>query len=406
MTDQQSMGCTSCDARSKVCGGLYSRSREWDCREMRCCGQREGCNIVCINNPNVFANAWALLGGFGVRNVGRLRMPASPMPRYISTIANGVYLSEAITRDMKWIAVPLRHTIRLYKESFRPSHNDGASLRQKLKVGADTKLIISCVDKDERIEKVWRLFMEEGFCAYLKSLEPAGVIVPNFSVFETEPPTEHAYSRKRSLRVAEELSRQGVPVLPFCVGSSPYDIDQWADFLRLHPEVYCLVKEFQTGLKSNDWGLSALDGIARIQERIGRPVHLVAIGGWRYRKEIAQRFPLWTHISARPFVASTKARLPERIMPMDPDDRARILSNHRGRVFEREHARRTREVGRLAGNYLSHQPPTHRVEPIIISALQLTARLPPAARGHLPPPANRVGSQREHDTQLALDLGE
>jgi hypothetical protein len=404
MTYQRSMGCTGCDAVSKICGGLYSRSGEWDCRE-RCCGKPEDCNIVCVHNADVFAKASALVGGFGVRNVGRLRMPSSPMPRYISTIANGVYLSEVITRDMDWVAVPLRRTIRLYKESFRPSYTDGASLRQKLKIRADTKLIISCVDKDERIERVWRLFMEEGFCAYLKSLEPAGVIAPNFSVFETEPPTEHAYSRKRSLRVAEELSRHGVPVLPFCVGSSPYDIDQWEDFLRLHPEVCCLVKEFQTGLKCNDWGLPALDRIARIQERIDRPVHLVAIGGWRYREEIAQRFTRWTHISASPFVASTKARLPERIMRMGPHDKKRMLRSFRGRVFESEHARRTREAGRLAGNYLPRHPSTHRAEPIIISTSHLTARLPAPARGHLPQPAKRVG-KRELDTQLTLDLGE
>jgi hypothetical protein len=106
--------------------------------------------------------------------------------------------------------------------------------------------------------------------------------------------------------VAEEFSSAGIPVIPHLNALTTSDWDYWATLLRDQPHIHWIAKEFQTGLSIEKQGLDAIRALSRLQERVGRQLHLFAFGGARYGAELAACLGGFTIIDSTPFVKSTK----------------------------------------------------------------------------------------------------
>lgn len=223
-----------------------------------------------------------------------------------------------------------------YERGWTEIHEDANSLRRFFGLAPDTKLVLSCVDKDRRIEPVWRELHEKGFMRYLRRLNFAAVNVPNFSLFDRDSRYQHEYNRKRSLIVAKELTRFGIPALPNFHAMSPGDIWFWRDFLRSRPEITCLSLEFQTGLGDDVVRANAtIDELGRLQQDLGRSLHLVAVGGASFMDRIALRFPSSTLITSRPYILAVMGRK----MLSQPSGAFGEARDHapRGKLFQQNH---------------------------------------------------------------------
>jgi hypothetical protein len=297
-----SIGCRTCPLLSD-CGGYARRGGGWSCMD-RCDSCDQKCDLVCFKRPD-FARAFLEVGGFAHRSIPTLVAPADAMPRYIPVMQHPV--DKAVPLD--WVALPLPSVMRFEGSQYGPRSPTADELRATFGLPSTTKIVLVGVGKDRGIETYWREHRKQQVARALEPLRWSAAIVPNYSLFLEEPRTQHMFNRKRSLLVAKDLSESGIPTALFLQAVSSGDWAYWESFLRAHPEVTHVAKEFQTGTANPTRGAYALDGVSRLQERLGRRLHLFAIGAARYRCELPQRFDSWTILDSTPFMKAVNRRV-------------------------------------------------------------------------------------------------
>jgi hypothetical protein len=301
-----SAGCFTCPLLQE-CGGYTRRGAAWSCMDRCATCDRSKCDLVCMKKPTDFARALLEVGGFGVHAIGHLmpRNAAEPLPKYAPVVQHSV----GADVPLDWAAVPLRSVMRTTNGVYTPVATSPAALRARLGLHPRTKVIVLGIGKDAPLETYWRWRRVHRAPDALARLGIDCMIVPNYSVFLEEPRTHHLFNRKRSLLCAAELSAAGVPVVPYLHTGSPIDWKFWERFLREHEEISVLAEEFQTGLADPARGEPALAEISRLQEAVGRPIHLVAVGAARYRATLRARFDGWTLIDSEPYMKAIKRRV-------------------------------------------------------------------------------------------------
>jgi hypothetical protein len=158
---------------------------------------------------------------------------------------------------------------------------DPDSLRDKFRLARNTSIVLSSIAPDRELEAYWRERKHRQLVEGIKAIRPAHVIAPNFSLFRDVPRFDNLANIKRSLVCAEECSTAGLSVIPYVAGITTHDWERWADFLKEHEHVRMVCKEFQTGGKKKTVGDWHIDRLRELQDRLGRRLHIVAIGGRR-----------------------------------------------------------------------------------------------------------------------------
>lgn len=309
-TGRLRLACKTCP-HLVPCGGLKVAQRvDIGCAEIcDACPGPPGCDAVCFRTDRLVTDAILGLGGYGPGNP-RLRAPTGEIPPYIPTVYHRGALGPASSANV--LAVPLWQCLERVPPTgaVRVRFSSGARLREHLNLDLSTRLVLVGVDRDWRIERYYsdRLILQ--LAQGLAKLNFEAAIPPNYSVWLNEPRVHHLYNRKRSLRVAEEWSKAGLPVAPYLVGVMDEDIDFWEAVYQANPDMHVAVKEFQTGLRHRpERAVAALDRIARLQDRLRRPLHLIALGGVARRDDIQARFARWTVIDATPFIKAVKRQV-------------------------------------------------------------------------------------------------
>lgn len=303
--DIVSAGCISCPLR-EACGGYTRRGGGWSCMD-RCqhCDPTK-CDLVCMKKPRDFARALLEVGGFGFEGVPPLlSITSNALPRYIPVVQHG----GAGRLPLDWVALPLRALMRIQHGVYRPIAHSASELRAALGLMPGTKIVLLGTGKDRPIETYWRYRRRDAVPSMLAPLALTCAIAPNYSLFLEDPRTQHMFNRKRSLICAHEWSDAGVPSIPYLQTVSPADWRYWERFLRQHHEVTIVAKEFQTGLASPVRGEDAIAQLARVQDTIGRRLHLLAIGAARYRRSLDAAFDSWTLLDSVPFMKAVKRRV-------------------------------------------------------------------------------------------------
>lgn len=308
----ESLGCRTCRTYGK-CGGMFAPTGGFRCTDLcDSLGCRPDCSLVSPAHAERYHRAVAEVGGFGVDDLEAIQPPTA-LPRHVSVIQHGSFFRDEPV-DLPWVGVPLREVINFLKRPrehalpWSERYSDGHALRDDFGVPRHAKVMLSCIDIDQNIEPVWEHLFTPGFLNYFRRLGLDAVVVPNFSWWDHEPRHHHRYNRKRSLIVAEEFTRFGIPVVPYFHALYPADVPFWRDFLQAHPRITCIAEEFQTGLNDPARAHAILDTLSGLQSDLGRPLHLVAIGGMRHRQAIAQRFASSTIVSSKAFLAAANRR--------------------------------------------------------------------------------------------------
>ncbi len=297
-----SAGCWSCPL-FKQCGGYTRRGGGWSCMDRCVDCDKSKCSTVCMKKPD-FARALLEVGSFYHRDIPTLATCAEAMPRYVPVVQHP--LDRAVPLD--WAAIPLHVLMNFKRGVYEPRANTPEGLRRVFGLAPSTKIILLGTGKDRGIETYWRMHRVGDVASTLAGLGITVAIAPNYSMFLEDPRPQHLHNRKRSLLIAKSWSEAGMPVAIYPQAVTRADWDFHESFLRAHPEVLQIALECQTGLARPERAAFAFENLARIQDRLGRRLHVFAIGASRYRRELPKRFDSFTILDSTPFMKAIKRR--------------------------------------------------------------------------------------------------
>lgn len=190
---------------------------------------------------------------------------------------------------------------------FRPLHADCVSIsiksllaetkpgdgpddvRKAFKLEDSTKVIGLGVARDHFLEKWWGA--RRQIAEHLAGLGLHGVTTPNFSVFSNAPRPQTMVSIARIHHFSEALSAAGAAVIPHVYAETDLDWEQWKRVLQDQPAVHAIAMEFQTGLLKEEKAQRYIERLVELREAVGRPLHLIAVGGTKYAALLLNAFP-------------------------------------------------------------------------------------------------------------------
>lgn len=182
-------------------------------------------------------------------------------------------------------------------------------MRQYFCLASGTPFIISCIAPDDEVEMIRDGLKFGNLAREFALLKPAGIIVPNYSfVVDDVPRTHTIYNRKRICIAARLLSDAGCPVILPILALNKHDWDFWSQIIAANPDMVYVAKEFQTGLKARKMSSIAIDGLADLQNQIGRRLHPIAVSGFTHRNQLGARFSGFSILESRAFMLATKRR--------------------------------------------------------------------------------------------------
>lgn len=296
---EPALGCQDCFVREQ-CGGLYI-PEAIDCLR-HCCNKPDRCTYLCPHNKN-FLRIWRDTNGIDI-TIDELRQTTARPPAYVPLIQHGSNRVRPL--DVPFVALT---TFDVTRRDRRKSdmNRDPDALRDNLRLDRNASILLCSVAPDHELERYWVQRKDRALIEGIRSIRPAHVIAPNFSLFRDVPRPDNLANIKRSILCAEEFSKAGLSVIPYVMGITDRDWQRWADFLKEHKTIQMVGKEFQTGGKRQRVGEWHIQRLLELQERLGRSLHLVAIGGRRY--SMLRRFP-WkvTIIDSVPFMRTMHRR--------------------------------------------------------------------------------------------------
>jgi Domain of unknown function (DUF4417) len=297
---EPALGCQYCFAQ-EACGGFYHPGN-LDCLTY-CCNNPASCSYLCPRN-NKFLAIWRDTDGLDI-NIKVLRQHDDQLPTYVPLVQHG---SQRCGHLQVPVAAITTFSATRRDKTTRDMLRDPVALRQRYRLAPTTPIILSSIARDAKLERYWRDRHHRRIIDGIRSIAPAHVIAPNFSLFRDVPRFDNLANIKRSLLCAEELSAAGLSVIPYIAGITAHDWDRWAGFLREHSTIRMVCKEFQTGPSSNikaAWHIARLE---ELQQRTGRALHLIAIGGRRHLPRL-RAFPDLTVIDSVPFMRTMHRRI-------------------------------------------------------------------------------------------------
>jgi len=283
------LGCGQC-ALLDLCGG----TTDFDCH-WTCCGNPAKCSLACPR-AHGFTDVIRDAGGMGVKLRYAIGQSLERLPLYIPHIQNGSCRSRRL--DARFAALT---TFDVSTPASDSRFADPKVMRAYFALSDDTEVVLLSIAKDNRLEHHWRYSESRQIAQYLAALKIAHITAPNFSFALNEPRPEHLVNRSRSLLEAERMSAAGLSVIPHVNAFNQKDWNCWRDFLRNHPHISMIVQEFQTGLASRNRAKWHVYQLLNIQESLGRPIHLMAVGGRRHLPLFADLSGV-TIVDANPFI--------------------------------------------------------------------------------------------------------
>jgi hypothetical protein len=262
-----------------------------------------------MKRGSAFVRDLAEIGGFDADDIPRLSNPPDPreFPPYVPMVQHGRVLAEAL--HAPWAAIPLKEVFRLKQGRYSTLARTPLDLRRLFALGPRTQVLFVGTGPDAVIERFWQYRRLHDAPKQLAELGIRAAVVPNYSFCLEDPRPQHLFNRKRSLICAREMAGAGLSVIPYLQALTPTDWDYWRHFLIQHGEITIVAKEFQTGLARRERGIAAIKSLQQLEMEIGRRVHVIAIGGARYARDLAASFASWTVVDSIPFMKAIKRRV-------------------------------------------------------------------------------------------------
>jgi hypothetical protein len=177
------------------------------------------------------------------------------------------------------VGLPTSRVVSLWRH--RPNLT-AVELRQFFRIIPDARIVLISVAQDHELEKMWRDMLVRDLPGFLARLEIEHITSPNYSIPDDLPRTEGLVNIARIVKASDQLSRAGLSVIPHLNASHERQWRNWTSFLKEHDHLKFVAKEFQTGLASARKAKWHISKLLEMQQRIGRGIHLCAVGGRRH----------------------------------------------------------------------------------------------------------------------------
>jgi hypothetical protein len=279
------LGCAGCMER-ECCGGLQVTAPLLDCSGLCACEDSSRCQYVCHKHRDYAARIQEV-GGFRFDNIGRVqRIDTNTRPAYVPII----FRASARERDLDCdiVAVPLFDLVDVKRSTLRFA--TARAVRNAFKLGANTRIVLTGVGKDRRVERWWGLENRRAIVRGLRTLGIEFVTVPNFSTFLDVPRPDNLYALKRILIVWQEFMEEGLLAALHINARCDTDYQRLTEFIVPRPEVTHLAAEFTTGAKRADRGRWHADQLCKIARAADRGLTLVIRGGQKWLPVLAGAF--------------------------------------------------------------------------------------------------------------------
>lgn len=291
------LGCAQC-AFLTQCQGIYDA---FDCLTT-CCRKPASCKVACPLSER-FAEFVEDAGGWGLSN-GAVHQSANvSLPQYIPLLQH--WSSRVALLKESVVALPTSLVSALVRQN---PNLDGVQLREVFRLAPETDILLISVATDAELEGLWRDMKSLAIPSALARLRILHITSPNFSFPISLPRTESLTNRSRIVRASEQLSAAGLSVILHLNATHSADWMYWADFLSERVDIFWVSKEFQTGLKSkpiNTWHMAQM---ADLQDRIGRQLGLLAVGGRGALSQLS-RFKSLSVVDSNPFMRAANRHL-------------------------------------------------------------------------------------------------
>ena len=292
--------CSDCNWHPD-CGGYRDDRRSLfgdSCFARHCCGGQAGCNYLCPSNPR-FTRMMNEVQGLNFAALPELAQRAADFPLYIPSVLHASRRERAL--DIPIAAIPVEIVFRVAGGRLRAVATDPLGLRKALGLAPATRVVVNCIRQDDDIERLWEYWRQDDPPAQLARLGIEAVLAPNFSHLQGVPKLESVGNRMRHLMCVRDLASVGLLAVPHLSVIDPANWDWWTEYLKRNPSVRYVAFEFETGYKKRVEGEDAVARLAQVQSALGRPLHLVVVGGGQYRALIQSHFEAATFIDASPF---------------------------------------------------------------------------------------------------------
>lgn len=300
--------CADCGFLDE-CGGLEGDDFHRGCFQ-RCnvfCAIH-GCDVVCPSTPLLFGEMFDDVGGICTPPKGIVPFDPSALPIYIPQINHGSQRPQHLAEP--WVTVPLYAVAsRDRRRRYNVRYSSAESLRAGLGLAAHTRIIITSVTPDQYIEDFWAEHKVKCIPEKLADLGIAAMTVPNFSFMRDVPRTNSLYNLTRIFRAAEAISAAGIPTILHINASTYRDWDRWARVLMDQSDISCVCVEFQTGTSEREIGERYMQGLITLQDRIGRSLHPLAVGGTARLAQLDGAFRSFTAVDSTPFMKTVKRQI-------------------------------------------------------------------------------------------------
>lgn len=304
-----SQGCGGCRFL-ETCGGYHNGRLFGDCFDDLCCHftgkDKSGCNAVCPYKPD-FEDCLRDVRGLRYNDLPMVEQSEVVLPEYVPVI------DHASTRrtPLDWPIVALNtYAVTRGKSTKGCQAKDESpdGIRTRFGVASHAKVVLRGVATDPELERYWQRRAVDDSPGQLAKLGIHVAIGPNFSHFLDVPRTDHLFNKRRQLLCLSELAQAGVTVTPHLNSVSPGDWAFWERYLRSNPSIRTVAKEFQTGNKSPREGRKVISDLEALQQRLGRSLHPLLVGGARFAEYAAARFERVTVIDSMPFHKTMRRR--------------------------------------------------------------------------------------------------
>lgn len=293
--------CASCPYRGP-CGGLDGNGDVFGC--FHCVGSAPcPSDAACPTcNWEGFVRMGVEINWFGFDPKTRLQPFTAALPSYIPKQHHAYRRSRRV--PLPWVAVSLSALFKLdrRRRHYQARFTKVDRLRKALRVADETQVIVCSASHDDEIELFWEFHRQDNAPRRLKSMGVVGATTPNFSFFSDSPRPASMRNRKRILLSAERFADAGLPTILHLNAQTRADWSEWAEILRHQPRMSTVAKEFQTGHKDIDSGRAAWDRLSELEQRLGRPLHVLAIGAPQFLTYAAGRVANVTLVDSDPFI--------------------------------------------------------------------------------------------------------
>jgi Domain of unknown function (DUF4417) len=290
-----------------LCGGIHCKASPLSCDEF-CCGGLEGCTTVCRKHSDFLAQ-FAETGGLDLASLPEIPGPPVDLTAQIVPL---IYHGSKRAKSFSEGNVSIRLGDLIDFKAKRARFADRAALCDAFKISVSTKIVVTGVDHDPSIERVWALGRHRA--TIFKDIATLGfscVTTPNFSMILDVPRMDNMHAMQRIGILYCEMSEAGLPAALHINGRTDRDFERWSNFVSCRPYIGAISYEFITGSGLVSRLDRHLEWINSVIEEAGRPLRCILRGNPACLDKLhANAVPIY--IETTSFVKSVKRQIPTR----------------------------------------------------------------------------------------------